>query len=428
MVLRRNRSAAACILGLSALVLSRSASAQEWTRFRGPNGTGMGAAASIPAQFSPAHYNWRVALPGEGHSSPVLWGKRIFVTSAEEEKNKRHLLCLNAADGKILWTRSYDYQPYRRHGFSSAANTTPATDARRVYVLWPTPDAFLVIALTHDGREVWRRDLGKVATQHGAGTSPVVYDGLLLFAAEPDGGEGALFALDCETGKTRWKRDRASKDAPYSVPLIFRPRGGGAAAAQVVFTSTSHGVTGLDLKTGAVVWEVTDLFRARCVGSPILVGDLIFATAGNGGGDRQAVAVRPSAGGDKAEVAYRMPRGASYVPTPIAVGEHIFLWGDGGIVTCVKAATGETVWQERVGGNYLGSPVCAGGKLWAMNTRGELVVIEAAGVFKLVARNDLGEPSHATPAIAGGVMYLRTRSHLISLGGKAKTKAAATRP
>jgi outer membrane protein assembly factor BamB len=402
------------------LLLSSVANAQEWTRFRGPNGNGMGKAANLPVSFTEADCNWKVALPGEGHSSPVLWGKRIFLTSAE--RAKRHILCLNATDGKTLWTKSYDYAAYRMHDYNTAASTTPTVDSDRVYVLWPSPESYSVVALTHAGAEVWRRDLGQYSNPHGGGTSPIVHDGLLILTMEPENGPGSLVALDARTGEVRWKHDRASRTAPSAVPLLYQPKTG---PAELVFTSTAHGFTSLDPRTGKVNWEVPRVFRARCVSSPVQVGDLIFQTAGTGGGEREAVAVRPLGAG-KAEVVYKMPpRGVSYVPTPLHVGENLFLWGDGGIVVCIKPATGEIQWQERVGGNYFGSPVCADGKIWAMNAKGELVVIAASGTFKELGRVDLGEPSHATPAVADGVLYLRTRSHLFSVGGGTKK---STRP
>jgi outer membrane protein assembly factor BamB len=405
------------------LLLSSVANAQEWTRFRGPNGNGMGKAANLPVSFTEADCNWKVTLPGEGHSSPVLWGKRIFLTSAE--RGKRHLLCLNATDGKTLWTKSYEYVAYRMHEYNTAASATPTIDKDHVYVLWPANESFLVVALSHDGKEVWRRDFGRFPTQHGGAPSPILYEGLLIFAMEPEDSVGALLALDAKTGETRWKKERSSRAAPYASPLLYQPKTG---PVELIFTSTAHGFLSLDPKTGAVNWELPRVFRARCVSSPIQVGDLIFQTAGTGGGEREAVAVRPLGAG-RAEVVYKMPpRGISYVPTPLLVGENLFLWGDGGIVVCIKPSTGEIQWQERVGGNYFGSPVCADGKIWAMNAKGELVVIAASGTFKELGRVDLGEPSHSTPAIADGVLYLRTKSHLFSVGGAAKKATARRSP
>jgi len=406
------------LFAVSPFILSTALWAQEWTRFRGPNGTGISKATTIPVRFTPAEYNWRVPLPGVGHSSPVIWGERLFLTSADEEKGKRYLLCLSAADGRRLWTRSYDFTAYSHHEFNTAASSTPVVDAERVYVVWTTHEQFTVLALDHNGKEVWKRDLGRFPTQHGGAASPILVGDILIVTMEPEDASGLLLGLDRKTGATRWQRPRSGGPAPYATPILYEPEDG---PAEVIFVSTANGITGLDPMTGAVNWELSSLFNLRCVASPIQAGGLILVTAGQGGGARQAAAVQPGSkkAGTDARLAYKLPRGPSYIPTPIAVGDRVFFWGDSGIVMCVKASTGEQVWQERVGGgDYFGSPVCVDGKLYAMSAKGELAVIEASDRFKLLARNDLGEPSHATPAVSNGVMYLRTLSHLISVGGK----------
>jgi outer membrane protein assembly factor BamB len=392
--------------------------AQEWTRFRGPNGSGITSASGIPVQVTPADYLWSVELPGAGHSSPVLWGEKLFITSAEEDKGKRHLHCLDARTGKTLWSRSYDFRNYDKHQQNTAASSTPTVDAERVYAAWPTSEAYLVIAVDHSGSERWRRDLGKLATQWGGAASPVVVGDVVMLGVyqEQEGAPGFLVGLDKNTGAIRWKVPRKSHNSSaYSSPLVYQPEGG---KAEAIFTSTAHGMTSVDPETGAVNWEAPGLFQARCVASPVLAGDLIFATAGTGGGSREAVAVRPGAAQSKTEpkLQYRLARGPSYVPTPIVVGDRIYAWGDNGIVTCLKAGTGEQVWTERVGGNFFGSPVCVAGRLYAVNTRGELVVVAAADQFKILGRSDLGETSHATPAVANGRMVLRTLSHVICIG------------
>src|SRR5207253_8653779 len=152
----------------------------------------------------------------------------------------------------------------------------------------------------------------------------------------------------------------------------------------------------------------------------------VFQIAGTGGGEKQLVVVRAGSKqqGHSARLEYQITRDVSYVPTPVAYGDRLFVWGDGGTVTCLKAATGEVVACERVGGTYYGSPVCVNAKLYAMNTRGELVVVEASDALKLLGKSDLGEESDATPAVAGGVMYLRTMSHLISVGGRIRRDGA----
>jgi outer membrane protein assembly factor BamB len=180
----------------------------------------------------------------------------------------------------------------------------------------------------------------------------------------------------------------------------------------------SCGLTSLNPQTGALNWEIKDLFRNRCVSSPVRVGDLVFVTAGNGAGDRQAYAVQPGTKAKAPQIVYKMTRDVSYVPTPIVVGNRLYCWGDNGIVTCYEAETGKPLWTERVGGRFFGSPVCLNGRLLAMSAQGALIAIEASDSFKLVGRMKLGDSSHATPAIASETLYLRTEHALIAIGGK----------
>lgn len=389
---------------------------QEWTRFRGPNGTGISEAKTIPVQFTEKDYNWRVSLPGEGHSSPVLWGSRLFITSAEERAGRRHLICINAADGKTLWIRSYDFKPDRRHQFNSYASSTPTVDAEAVYTIWAAEEAFLVTALTHTGREIWTRHLGAYQTQHGGAASPILVGETLILAKEQENGPGILYGLDRKTGKTRWEVRRPSLATPYATPIVYQPAG---SPPEVIFCSTAQGVTSINPETGKINWEAGSLFTLRCVGSPVIAGDRIIATSGEGSGRRLAVALIPGSAARNAapKTLYRLTRGTSYVPTPIAWRDLLFFWGDSGIVTCVRAENGETVWSERVGGNFFGSPILVNGRLYAVSTHGELIVIEASDRFRLMARVSLGEGSHATPAAANGALYLRTTGHLISVGG-----------
>jgi outer membrane protein assembly factor BamB len=170
-----------------------------------------------------------------------------------------------------------------------------------------------------------------------------------------------------------------------------------------------------------VLWEVQDAFTLRTVASPVIAEEagLVIATAGEGRDNRQLVAVRPpKAPGEKPEVAYKLTRIPPYVPTPLVKGDLTFLWGDLGTVTCVQTATGKTVWTDKVGGDYYGSPVLTGNTIWCMSRKGDLVGIAAGEEYKPVGKLNLGEPTHATPAVAGGKMYLRTVSHLICVGKK----------
>jgi outer membrane protein assembly factor BamB len=402
------------------LLCPRPSAAQEWTQFRGPNASGISSATTVPANLTEADFNWKVKLAGIGHSSPVIWGDRVFLTSAEEETGKRHLLCISTKDGKTVWTKTFPFNAYTHHKFNNAASTTPAVDAERIYVAWPSPQSIQLYAFDHSGKELWKQDLGGLEINHGGGCSPVVVDGVVIYRSESEG-DGApqsfVIGLDAKTGQPRWKTPRTCKSTSYSTPVLYRSKSG---PAELILNSEAHGFMSLDPKTGAINWETPPLFKQRTVSSPVIMGDLIFGTSGNGGGARQGIAIQPGtkSTGTAPQVKWEVNRGVGYVPTGIYYNKLLFIFEDANFVACMRPETGETVWRERVGGNFFGSPVCVNGKLYAMNAQGELVVVGAAEQFKLCCKVPLGEASHSTPAVSNGVMFLRTEGHLISVGGK----------
>ena len=411
MMHRRCRLLLMCSL---ALTFFRSASGQEWPRFRGPNGAGTSEAETIPVRWTAADYNWRVKLPGIGYSSPVVWGDRVFITAALEEDATQFIRCLRTSDGELVWERSFESTTHPKHNFNCYASSTPALDAEYVYYCFATPERYIVIALgQQEGREVWRRDLGPFAAEHGFGASPMLFEELVILPDEQDG-ESSIVALDCRTGETRWKADRRTEKAAYATPCIYRPDEG---PPQLIVNSWAHGVSSLDPRTGNANWEQA-VFKHRVVGSPAIAGGLIFGYCGTGGVGRQMFAVRPGnpATDAGAEIAYEVKGSLPYVCTPVAYGDLLFVWFDRGVVTCLHAPTGETVWRERIGGDYFGSPVRVAERLYCISREGEMVVLAASKEFKELARVDLEERSNSTPAVAGGVMYLRTASHLMSLG------------
>lgn len=409
---------AATFAALLCIASLAPAAAQEWSRFRGPNGTGV-SDAEITAQWSDKDLNWRVQLPGIGHSSPVLWGDRIFLTSAFEDSATRLVLCLRADDGQIIWQRKFSSSLHAKHKFNSFASSTPCVDAEHVYCCWSTPDEYTLLALTHEGEDVWRKNFGPFTSQHSCGVSPIVYNDLVVLGNdqgdENHQGTSSVLAVDRRTGELRWKLDRRTATVAYSTPCVYQPAGGDA---ELIFNSESHGITSVDPANGRVNWEI-DVFNKRSVSSPIIAAGLVFGSCGSGAGGNYVVAVRPpKRPGSSPEIAYKVDAMAPYVPTPIAFNNMVFLWSDNGIVTCLRAANGEKVWQKRVGGNYHGSPVCAGGRLYCIREDGEVAVVAAAEEYELLGRNPLGEESRSTPAVADGRMYLRTYSHLTSVGGK----------
>jgi outer membrane protein assembly factor BamB len=202
-------------LGVGLLLLTVApAAAQEWPRFRGPNGGGVSATV-LPTRWTDRDYRWQVKLPGPGHSSPVLWGERLFVTSAGDG-GKLCVLCLDAATGRTAWQREFAAGPPRGHKDNNLASATPAADAERVYVAWGTPKEVVLVALTHAGKEVWRRDFGPYGAGHGFGSSPVVHDGVVVLPCE-EAGKDSLAAVDAATGKDRWRVARLSRNT-YATP------------------------------------------------------------------------------------------------------------------------------------------------------------------------------------------------------------------
>jgi len=400
---------------LAVLALATLVQAEEWTRFRGPNGTGV-SETKFPARWGMKDYAWTTKLPGIGHGSPVIWGKKVFLLSADPETAERHLLCISAEDGSILWQKDYESKPHRLHLQNSYASSTPCVDAERVYYAWSDPDHTMVVALDHEGNEVWKRDLGPFVSMHGFGTSPTLYqDKLILPSAqqsiklEPDEKPGKSFivALDKKSGKTQWKTPRESSIAAYSVPCVYD----GPDGDELIFCSQPHGIFSIDPESGAENWAM-DVFSMRTVASPIVVDGLVLGSTGSGGGGNYVVAVRP---GKTPEEVYRIKRQAPYVPTPVAQGDLVFLWWDKGVASCIEAKTGKVHWRKRVGGDYSGSVVRAADKLYCIDMDGAVTVLNAGKEFKYLGRNPLGEASRSTPAIADGVIYLRTNSKLFAL-------------
>ena len=395
-------------------VVTASDGPQEWSRFRGANGLGQSDATTIPVEWTSEDYNWQVPLPGIGHSSPVISENRVLVTSGDPEGGTRYVTCLRASDGSQLWSREFPSATHHLHARNSYASSTPALDDHHIYCMWATPDAYHLVALDlADGQTIWRANLGGFKSQHGFAMSPIVYGDVVIVANEQLG-ESFLAAYDCKTGEERWRCPRKGGiQTAYSVPCILQLEDG---TEQIIFNSTGHGMTGVNPKNGKPLWSI-DVFNKRCVSSPVVAGGLVFGSSGQGGSGEALVAVRPGDGSREAEVAYQIKKSAPYVVTPVAYRDWIFVWHDGGVVSCHDLADGKLRWRQRVARGFSGSPIRIGSDLYAMTEDGKVVVLAADKDFELRAENDLGEPSRATPAVADGRLYLRTESSLISIGG-----------
>src|SRR5687768_5005237 len=211
------------------------ATAQEWTRFRGPNGTGETECKTIPAEWSDKDVLWKAKVPGSGHSSPVIWGDKVFVFSADPDNATRYCLCYRVSDGKQLWSTEYKSKPHHLHPRSSFGSSTPAVDNERAYFAWSTPEETSLVALDHQGSEVWRKNLGRWVSQHGFGTSPILFGDLVILNNAQDDespktneppGESFMLAFDRKTGKEVWRTPLKAEVVSYSVPFIHELPGG----------------------------------------------------------------------------------------------------------------------------------------------------------------------------------------------------------
>jgi outer membrane protein assembly factor BamB len=422
----------ACLIGVF-LLTSATADAQEWTRFRGPNGTGASEASTIPVKWTEADYNWKVKLPGLGHSSPAIWGDKVFVLSADPDSATRYMLCYNVADGSQAWSREFKSEPHHLHTRSSYASSSPAVDADHVYVGWSTPAETTFKAFNHDGSEAWSLNLGRWVSQHGFGASPILYEDLVILHNSQQAnelkegvkpGESFMMAFKRDTGKEVWRTPLVSINVCYSVPFIYSPEGG---ADELVCISTGNGVFSLDPKTGEKNWAVEGVFKMRTVSSPITAGGHIFGTTGSGAySGNYVAAIKP---GKPAEIAYELKNSgtfkAPYVPSLIAQGDAVFCLYDKGFAACFDAPTGKIHWLARTEAAFSGSPIRVRDRIYCMDEDGVCWVIAADDKeYKLLAKNDLGEPSRSTPAVSGGKLFLRTFSHLICVGGKEAVASA----
>lgn len=411
---------------LFALTLTVFADDGNWPRFRGPNGAGISDAATVPVTWTTNDYNWQVQLPGTGHSSPVIWKNRLFVTCGDDATAKRIVLCLDAATGKSLWQRDYPSETFRQNKDNSYASSTPACDADGVLITWSTPEHVMLLALDNDGREVWKRDFGPLISAHGPGASPIIAGDLVILNNEQEdttakpkskskkaaetpkvAGKSFVVAVDRKSGKTRWQLDRRSGDSSYITPCV---RGN-----ELILCSTATGMSGVDLATGRLNWELSDVFERRCVASPVLAGDLALTGCGNGGVGFQFVAVKAGA---KPEKVYALEKPVPYVPTALVKGDRLFLWGDSGAISCHRVETGELIWSDRVQGAFYSSPAWINNRLYNVTKSGDVIVLAAGDKFELLGRVPLGEKCYASPAVANGTLYLRTVSHLFSIGGR----------
>jgi outer membrane protein assembly factor BamB len=427
--MRRFISNSAILSLIGFLSLRALASAENWPGFRGPSRQGVSGETHLPLHWDTTNnVLWKTVIPRLGWSSPIVWGERVFVTTATDGGKSLRLLCLDAGNGAILWDNEVlEQDPARKDGGNSFATPTPVTDGERVYVV-SFNGAFA--AVTFDGAIAWTNLATKFYLKHGLAASPALQDNVLILpcdgtstGADPYVGwqkpwDGSyMLALDKRTGKVLWKTMRGLSRVAFSSPNIAvvdgRPQ---------VLSAAGDVVQSFDLQTGERLWSVPN-FGEGPVPSVVVGEGLVFAASGwNTGRPEQPAAIRAFRLGGRPEGmrshVWEQTRLVPKIPSFAYAKPYLFVVEEGGTVECLRAATGEVVWESRLSGRYEPSPVLAEGRLYFLSSSGKTTVIEAGPEFKKLAENPLGEKCGASMAVSGGRLFIRTEKNLFSIGGK----------
>jgi outer membrane protein assembly factor BamB len=411
------------ILGMAAAFLlplcAGAAEPAHWPGWRG-DGSGISRDRILPLYWSAeAGIAWRTALPGEGHSSPVVWGDRIFLTAATDAGTNRLVLCLDRNDGKILWRRDLPAERVSKtaakNGFASA---TPVTDGERVYAFFDSPG---LTALDRDGKTVWTRDLGPFKNDDNMASSPVLCGELLVQCCDQDAGS-FIVALDRKTGEERWRAPRAEMSRQWATPLVVSVD----EKPQIVVNGQT--VIAYDPADGREIWRCRGM-RPNVTPSPVAEGGLVYAASGRNG---PALAIDPRGTGDVTESRVRMQvaSGGPYVPSPLAFSAGLLLPGDDGRLRLI-GADGKTLSELRVAGHYTASPVAAQNLVYWPDEKGHVAVVRLAGdaqapQLERVTVNDVGGACLASPAVAGGKLLIRTDQALLCIAGAPQAAAIET--
>lgn len=429
-----------------------SNSGKGWPSFRGPQASGISEGQNLPEKWNAKtgeNILWRTPIPGLAHSSPVVWGNRVFVTSAvssdpkasfrpglygdgdaskDRSQHRWMLYAIDKGSGKIVWEKTaHQGEPIdKRHIKSTYANSTPATDGR-IVVTWFGSQG--VYAYDFNGRFLWKVDLGRVdmgaydipSLEWGPASSPIIWNDLVIVQCDTQA-DSFLLALDAATGKTVWQTLRDELPS-WGTPTVMQT----SAGPQLV-TNASNFIRAYDPRTGKELWRLGGSSKITAP-TPIFADDLIVVASGRGP-ERPVFVVRPSARGDltlaegktssESIVWSRTGRG-SYMPTPLIYNGILYVLGNNGLFDAYNLKTGAEVYRQRlptVGSGYSASPVAADGKIYLSNEDGEMLVIGAGDKFTHLATNSMGELLMATPALSDGVMYVRSASSLFAIGRK----------
>lgn len=423
----------------SCLVLS-SARAEDWPGWRGPRGDGTSAEKGVPLDFGPdKNVRWRAPIAGNGYSSPIIVGDRVFVTTCLEKDDQRVLLCLDRRTGKERWSRVVLTSLLeKKHGLNSYASATPACDGERVYVAFlkapvkgvidrKNPPEIVLACYDVDGKELWRKVPGKHLSVHGFCSSPVLHKGLVILNADQDS-DGYLVAFDRKTGEEKWRTARPYRTRSYCVPLLI-PDPTRKGVTQLVL-SGSKSVTGYDADTGKLLW-IHDGPTEQYVASLVYHQGILFLTTGYP--QYHLMGIRPTGEGKINETKHVVwhipheengPRGASYVPSPLAHDGHFYVVSDPGYLGCIEAQTGKRLWLKQLGRRHSASPILVDGHLIIPDDDGKVWVVKASPKFEVVRTIPFKEETYASPATAQGELFLRTKKALYCISNKKEASAS----
>jgi outer membrane protein assembly factor BamB len=408
-------------------IFAASAGASDWPGFRGPGGLGLSADKNLPTKWSDKdNLAWKIKLPGPGSSSPIVWGNKVFVTcysgygvskGGDPEKLRRHLLCLDRKDGFIIWNKDIaaklPEQAYTgfmlEHGYASS---TPITDGQRIYVFFGKTGVF---AFDFDGKQLWQADVGGGTDKWGSATSPVLWKDLVIVNAAVE--SGCLIAINKDSGKEVWRTPGV--ETCWTSPLVVDLGGG----KQEIVVNQPGGIVGYNPAKGDKLWHCEGLGTKWPCSSPVAKGDLVYYGYAGPGVTPAMVAVRAGGKGDvsKTNVVWRQ-KVAPNIASPVLFGENLY-WVNGSVF-CLKAKSGDIVYQERLydtkfAGEYV-SVVAGDGKVFALTRDKGLWVLAAAGKFEKLAHNQLDDDSifNGSPAISDGQIFLRSNAFLYCIGKK----------
>ena len=397
--------------------------ARYWSRWRGPSGQGVVAGTGYPDTWSEtANVAWMTPVPGVGHSSPIVWRDRIFLTTSRNRGRQVSILSFRRSDGELLWeSEAPEGRTENHHGKNTPASATPTTDGERIYASFGSRG---LMAVDFDGNIVWHRDFGRINNYHGPAGSPLLYQDTIIIYQDQGASFGAgginresagafVIALDAATGETRWRTERSASvgwGSPIAISLGDHDE---------LIVSSSRQVHSYDPTTGEELWRCGgNLFEV--IPTPVVGHGLVFCTSGRAG---PTLAIRPGGSGDVTEshVVWKTTRGSPFVPSPVLYGDYLYTLNDmSSIITCLNARTGETVWQERLGRPrreaISASPVVVDDKLFVTKDDGVTYVLKTGPEFEILHTNDIGARTLASPALVDGMWYIRTEEALVAIG------------